>query len=985
MGERPPYNPPSMFTRTPPPARNQGDRRRGLTYVLAGIALVYLVLTALGTLWTDYLWFDSVGFASVWTRRWTTSLALGAGGVLFAGLLIWVNLYLADRLAPRFFPQDLAEEEELVARFRSWSEGRAGRIRLLGSLALALFVGLGVAGWRDDVFLYLGQQDFGLADPIFSLDVGFYVFQFPLIDIALGWLFNLLVAVMVVTALAHYLNGSIRIRRGSLPTFSSGAKMHISVLLAVLALVRAAMYRMDALALLYSGRQAESFFGPGYTDVHARLPALNLLMAIAVVAAVIFVVNVTRPGWTLALAAVAGWVVVSVAALLIYPAVIDRIQVQPQPLVRESEYIAHNIRFTRAAYGLDSVEVRDFPAARSLTAEDIEENELTIDNLRLWDTLVLPLTYQNLQEIRPYYTLEMVDTDRYMIDGEPTQTMIAVRELDEANLERTDWQNTRLIYTHGLGAVVSQANRVELPDGQPEFLLSDLPPEEDVDRLRIETPQVYFGETYQPGRPVIVKTGSAPQEVDMPVGGEGIRPYEYQGAAGVGLDSIWRRIAFAFRYRDLNLLISGQIRPESRVLVQRNVAAIVSDIAPFLQVDSDPYPVITGGRVVWVLDLYTSSGYFPYSQPITQNLRRRLPVSTDLSNGLSYLSSSVKATVDSFDGTVDFYVVDDTDPLIQAWMQTYPDLFRPGSEMPEELQQHLRFPQDMFRVQGELWRDYHVDEPSEFFTRNDSWTIPQDPATPLRGDTPGAELLIGDGIPVGGQVQHLQQMLPYYLLTRLPGDEELSYVLLQPFNPRDKPNMSSFLVAKAPLPGDPGELVDFRLPQGILVAGTGQVGERIQQNDEIAAQFTLWSQQGSQVIRGDILVVPIEDSILYVQPIYLQATDGGFPEFRRAVVVFGDRIEWAPTLDEAMAEVFDLQTPEPPPDGGDDEPPDSPLPGTVQELLEEAAARLAEADAALRAGDLGEYQRLVEEAARLIEEARAAGADPEAALGGLLP
>jgi uncharacterized protein len=638
-----------------------------------------------------------------------------------------VNLYLADRLGPRFFPPDLGEEEELVARFRNWSEGRAGRIRLLVAAVMGLFVGVGIAAWRDDVFLYLSRQEFGLADPIFSLDIGFYVFEFPLIDSALGWLFNLIAAAAVLTALAHYLNGGIRIRRGSLPTFSSGAKIHISVLLAILALVRAAMYRMDALALLYSSRQGDSFFGPGYTDVHARLPALNLLMAIAVVAAVIFLVNITRPGWILALVAVAGWVVVSVAALLIYPAVIDRLQVQPQPLERESEYIAHNIRFTRAAYGLDEVEVRDFPAARSLTGEDIEANALTIDNLRLWDTLVLPRTYQNLQEIRPYYTLEMVDTDRYMIDGEPTQAMIAVRELDEANLERTDWQNTRLIYTHGLGTVISQANRVELPDGQPEFLLSDLPPVAELERLQIDQPRVYFGETYEPGRPVIVMTGDSPQEVDMPVGGEGIQTYEYQGEAGVGLDSIWRRIAFAFRYRDLNLLISGQIRPESRVLVQRNIKAITSDLAPFLEVDSDPYPVVTDGRVVWVVDLYTSSSYFPYSQPITQVQRRRLPVSTDLNNGLNYVSSSVKATIDAYDGTVNFYVVDDSDPLIRAWQETYPELFRDGSEMPEQLQEHLRFPQDLFRVQGELWRDYHMNEPSEFFTRNDAWTIPPTP------------------------------------------------------------------------------------------------------------------------------------------------------------------------------------------------------------------------------------------------------------------
>ncbi|MFP3915210.1 MAG: UPF0182 family protein, partial [Actinomycetota bacterium] len=888
-----------MFSRTPPPARRSGERRRGLLY-LVGIGLaVYLALTALGTLWTDYLWFDSMGFPSVWTKRWSVGLGLGALGTVASFLVFWGNLYLADRFGPRFFPTDLSEEEELVARFRYWTEGRMGRLRLLAAGALGLFVGAGVSAWRDDVFLFLARQDFDLDDPVFSMEVGFFVFQFPLFDTGLRWLFNLLATAAVLSAIAHYLNGGIRIRRGSMPTFTTAAKAHVSILLALMALVRAAIYRMDSLALLYSDRQ-DQFFGPGYTDVAARLPALRLLMAIALVAAVAFVVNIWRRGWLLSLMAVAGWILVSLAALLVYPALIDRFQVQPQQLTRESPYISHNIEFTRAAYDMDDVEIRDFPAERDLQPEDIEANRLTVDNLRLWDAAVLPRTYQNLQEIRPYYGLQVVDTDRYALEGDPTQTMVAVRELDEDAVTANvgdNWQNRRLFYTHGIGAVVSQANAVE-EDGQPAFLLSDLPPRSTADSLTLDQPRVYFGETYEPGDPVYVKTGTGPQEVDMPVEGERILTNEYDGEAGVDVGSIWRRVAFAFRYRDLNLLISGQIRPDSRVLVQRNVQSIVSDLAPFLEVDSDPYPVVTEGRVVWVLDLYTSSDSFPYSKPITATDMRRLPRGADLDVGTNYLTNSVKATIDAYDGTVDFYVMDETDPVVQAWRETYPALFRDGSEMPESIQSHLRYPQDLFRVQGELYLDYHVDDPAEFFTRNDAWSIPADPASIRRGLFPGAELLIGDSQQVGGQIEHLRLILPYYLLTRLPGEERLSYLLVQPFNPRERPNMSSFLVADAPTPGDPSRLIDFRMPQGQLVGGTGQIGDRIQQNDEIAEQFTLWSQQGSQVIRGDILVVPIEESIVYVQPIYLQSEEaGGFPEFRRVVVVYGDRIEWAPSLD----------------------------------------------------------------------------------------
>ncbi|HJR92031.1 MAG TPA: UPF0182 family protein, partial [Acidimicrobiia bacterium] len=833
-----------MFSRTPPPARATGDRRRGLTYLFVGIVVVYLVLTALGTLWTDFLWFQSVGYSGVWQRRWLVGIGLAVLGIIVTFLVLWLTLVIADRLGPRYFPVDTTEEEELVVRFRHWVEGRVRLVRLLVAGGLALFIGTGLATWRDDVLLFVGRQSFDMADPIFGIDVGFYVFQFPLVASALGWLFNLIAAATVLAAVAHYLNGGIRIQRGSFPTFTRGAKMHLSILLAILALIRAGIYRMDALGLLFSDRQS-NFFGPGYTDITARLPALRLLMAIAVVAAIVFVVNIWRRGWTLVVVSVGAWVLVSAAALLVYPAIVERLQVQPQPFAREAEYIGHSIEFTRAAYGLDDVEVREFPASRSLDAADIEANRPTIDNLRLWDTSVLPRTYQNLQEIRPYYGLERVDTDRYVLGGTPTQTMIAVRELDEGNLPRSDWQNTRLAYTHGIGAVVSQANRVE-SDGQPQFLLSDLPPVSTDPALELDQFRVYFGESYEPGRPVIVRTGSGPQEVDLPVGGEGIQPNQYGGGAGVELSNLWRRIAFAFRYRDLNLLISGQIRPDSRVLVQRNIRAVVDDLAPFLEVDSDPYPVVTDGRLVWVVDLYTSSGHFPYSQPITAAARERLSVMTELRPGLNYLASSVKATVDAYDGTVDFYVVDENDPVVRAWRQVYPGLFKDGSEMPAELVDHLRYPQDMYRIQGEMYLEYHVDEPSEFFSGNDRWSIPVDPATIQRGLLLSSDLLIGDRLSPTSPTehQHLAEMLPYYLLTRLPGEEEMSYVLLQPFNPRDKPNMSSFLVADAPSTDQPGRLIDFRMPQGILVGGTGQIGDRIQQDDEIAEQFTLWSQQG---------------------------------------------------------------------------------------------------------------------------------------------
>lgn len=957
-----------MFTRVPSDYQPSA-RRRPLTIILAAAALIYLILTALGTLWTDYLWFDSIGYENIWQRKWGMSLFLGAVGIAFAFLILWLGLEVVDRLSPRWAPFDLSEEEEMMERFREWIEPRIRSVRIWLTAGLAVVLGITVAAWRDEVFLFMNGQSFGKADPIFGFDIGFYVFQLPLWEMALDWLFNLLVLSTVIIAFAHYFNGGLRLS-GRRLIATSGAKIHISVMLALIALLRAAVYRLDMFELMLSDRAAPAFFGPGFTDISARLPAFRLLILVALVGAVLFVVNIFREGWTLALVAVGSWIVVAVAAGSIYPAIIQRFQVAPDELSKETPYIEHNLEFTRAAWGFDQVEVRDFAATDDLDAAAIEANRLTVDNLRLWDTSVLPRTYQNFQELRTYYTLSVVDTDRYEdLEGMPTQVMLAVRELEELNLPRSDWQNERLFYTHGVGAVVNEANVVG-SGGQPEFLLKDVPPVASVDALELDEPRVYFGETYTPGRPVIVKTGDSPQEIDIPTGEGTTQRNEYSGSAGVDLSSIWRRIAFAFRYRDLNLLISPEIRPDSRVLVERNIRHMLENVAPFLYVDTDPYPVIADGQILWVVDLYTTTSHFPYSQPMTNQAVGRLAQSSRLRSGINYMRNSVKAVVGAHEGDVTFYLFDPTDPLATAWSEAFPGLFADASEMPSGLEGHLRYPQDLFRVQGQIYLEYHVDQPSTLFTGDDAWTLPADPSTIGRTGQPGQELLFGDRInATSGALSPRAEILPYYLLTKLPGEDELSYLLLQPFTPKDKRNMSGFLVADSS-PGRYGRLVDFRMPQGELVDGTEQAGQRIEQDAEIAQQLSLWRGRGSDVIKGDLLVVPVEDSLIYLQPIFLEEEGGSFPEFRRVAVVYGDQVEWAETLEGALALVFGASDGEG--DGGTVEPPPPTSDGdTVEELLDQAAQAFAAADAALKTGDLAEYQRQVDEANRLIEEARA--------------
>jgi len=945
-----------MFTRVP--SDYPSDRRRPWTFIIGIIVGVYLLLTAAGTLWTDFLWFESVGFRDVWLRNWGLSILLGVIGIAVSFLVIWGALKLVDRFSPRWAPFDLTEEEELVERFREWVGPRMGQFRIVVTAALSLIMGLTVATWRDDVFRFINSQNFGDTDPIFDVDVAFYVFRLPLWGTVVDWLFNLLVLTTVVVAVALYLNGAIRFT-GRRVTSTRGAKIYLSSLFAIVAIVRAVSYRLDMFELLYSNRTG-IFFGPGFTDINSRLPAIRLLLVVALIAAALFVVNIFRRGWTLAAVSVGSWLVVAIAAGVIYPAFVQRFSVLPDQLGKEREYIAHNIEATKAAWMLDDIDVRDFAAADDLTSAQVAANSTTIDNLRIWNTNVLPRTYQNFQELEPYYTLSKVDTDRYPAEGSPNQVMVAVRELDEPEVP-PDWQNQRLFYTHGYGAVVNQANVVQ-PDGQPVFLLRDVPTRASVEALELgeDGSRVYFGETYDEGRPVIVRTGSDPQEIDYPLPA-GTAFNEYEGGAGVELDNLFKRIAFAFRYRDLNLLISNQIRSDSRVLVERNILAIVEQLAPFLTPDADPYPVILDGEVLWVLDMYTTSSFYPYAQPVDIPAQNRLHVTTEVDLGTNYMRNSVKAVIDAANGDVTFYNVDSSDPIVNAWESTHPELFADAETMPEGLDDHLRYPQDLFRIQGQIYLEYHVTEEDQLFSGNDQWSFPGDPSGNPRLPE---DQLVGDIRSVDGT--QVSQILPYYLLTELPGETQLSYLLLQPFNPRARRNMVAFLVADS-TPGSYGRLIDFRMPQGELVDGAEQAGQRIEQDADIAQQLSLWRGEGSTVIKGDLLVVPIEDSVVYFQPIFLEETGGAFPEFRRVAVVYADRVEWADTLVGALELVFGA--PDDGDDGGDDGDGGDPAPvGTIDELLAEAEAAFANADAALRSGDLAGYQEWVNEAQRILDE-----------------
>ena len=933
--------------------------RRLIPFAIGGALALLLGVRGLASAWTDYLWFASVGATSVWTTVVFSQVLLGVIGFVVAAAVVWVNLVVVHRVSTGR-PLNLGPADEVIESFQEWLSTRRLWFRIGVSGLLGLMVGVGASGWWRDVLLYLNEVEFGQADPIFGRDIAFYVFQLPFYRDILSWLFQLVVITILVSTALHYFYGGIRWQPNSLPQVGAEVKSHLSVLLAALAILKAVAYRLDTYELLYSTRGA--VFGASYTDVVAHRPALTLLSAISLFAAALLLWNIRRRGWTLPAIAAGLWLVVSIVVGGIIPAAIERFQVQPDQFNRERPYIRHHIDFTLDAYGLGGgqVEIRDFAASPDLTAEDIGGNQATISNVRLWDPGVLVPAYSQLQAIRPYYQISNVDIDRYVIEGALTQVMVAARELDSDDLPAEGWVNEKLVYTHGFGEVMSRANDVNPTTGEPAFLVRDVPPKSGVPELETSQPRIYFGEAAETGSYVIV--GTKQQEVDFPSGDDdSVVRNTYAGRGGVQLSNTAIRAAMALRFGDLNTLISPEVTPDSKVLMVRNVVDRLSEVAPFLYADDDPYLALIGGRLVWIVDLYATTDRYPYSKPVIDD---RIGLRSPLPRDFNYIRNSAKGVVDAEDGTMTIYVFDNTDPLTQAYRRIFPDVFSNASEMTDELRSHIRYPEDMFRVQSDLYATYHQLDVEDFFQDEDKWDIPRDPSTSDRG------LVRGDTVDQFGQLRlDDRPSLPYYLLMKLPGEADLSYLILQSFNPASRENMTAFMVAKSG-PDEYGKIVDYRLPRGKLINGLKQISARIDQDPVISREFTLLGQQGSEIIRGNMLVVPVEESLLFIQPIYLRGEGLLLPEFKRVVVVFGEKTPpiMRATLDAALAEIFGGSAAPALPEDTPDEPEGTGLPPSddLATLVVDIDRLLDEANAALGSGDLGGYQAKVDEATRLV-------------------
>lgn len=911
--------------------------RRSLIVALSVAVVGVILLGGLATVYTDLLWFRELGFTNVFWSQIRVKALLGVVfGVTFAAVLL-INLWVVQKVTSphRLFTLEDQVLERYRATLRPYVKWGVVGIALL----FGLFAGSSVTSQWRSWLLFNNGTPFGATDPVFGKDIGFYVFRLPFHRFVFTWAFSSLLVITIVTAAAHYFMGGIRLdARGGRAT--PQVKAHLSVLAALMVLLKMWGYRLDQFGLLYSPRGRVT--GASYTDINAELPALKLLVIVALIVGVLFLVNIRVRGWTIPIAGLALLFLTSILAGGAYPAIVQRVRVTPAERTKEAPFIERNIAASREAFGIDAEHVtsKSYGGTTRLTKALLDRNQQTVENIRLWSPPVLGVAYLQLQRLRNYYEFADVDVDRYPIAGRTRQVMLSPREISQSSLQDNakSWQNTHLTYTHGYGVVASRVDQAT-GQGTPSFVVSEIPPKSVPGAPAVADPRIYYGELEE--TPYVV-VRSELEEVDFPVDDnpQGFQSNTYAGRGGIQLSSTFRRLAFAWRNRDANLLLSSSVTKDSRIMFRRSIRSRVQAVAPFLKLDHDPYIVMTKDRLVWVLDAYTTTAMYPYSERIN------LADASRLTGSANYIRNSVKATVDAIDGTVTLYVSDPEDPIIRTWRKVFPGNFRALDQMPAEVREHVRYPEDLFLTQAYAFRLYHITDPVSFYTREDFWDIPADPAPQSSGE----------------------KLEPYYMFMKLPDEKEPEYLLMLPFQPSKRKNLSAWLAARSD-PEHYGELRAYVFPKGSNAQGPEQIEAQINQDPAFSRERTLLGQAGSNLVFGNLLTIPIENALLYVQPFYLAATGTNIPEMKFVVVVHGEDVATGKTISQALAALLG-QAVAPP-----GEPP--PTQNTVADHIAEALRHYAAAQEALRRGDFATYGR--EQAAMkaaLDRAAQQSGATP---------
>ncbi len=843
-----------------------------------GIAIIFLLFfsfSAIVTFITDWWWFAEIGQTEVFIKPLITKIIIGLVTAAIAAVFFLVNFLIAIRSKTDWVA---LIPEALLGQPVSLDSRVLKKLGIIASIIFSLIIGLTITVNWQEILKFFSSTPFGELDPIFKKDIAFYLFSLPVFNIGLGILRLLIVISLISSGIIYILKGSLNIAgflgKFELPGLKLSpkgktepkAQLHLGILL-FLFLITAAFSTYLSLFKLLS-TQSGPVFGAAYTDVAIMIPILKISIGLTVLIAILTLFWGISGKLAPLITAISLYVFIGIVSAIV-PFVFQKLIVAPNELVKETPFIKHNIAATRQAYGLDRIEERDISADKPLTSSDITSNNLTIKNVRLWDREQLLSTFSQIQEIRTYYEFVSVDNDRYLINDEIRQIMLSPRELASESLPNRSWINEKLTFTHGYGIAGGPVNQVTV-EGLPVLFVKDLPPKSEFKQLTVNRPEIYYGELTNDY--VIVKTKS--KEFDYPKGEENVYT-TYQGKGGIEINSLFKRLFFAIKFNSLKLFFSNDVTSESRILYYRNIKERVEKIVPFLTLDRDPYAVVADNKIYWIYDAYTKTNSYPYSQPLSLN-----------GGSVNYIRNSVKIVIDAYDGSISFYQVDIDDPIIRTYAKIFPNLFQPMNKMPKSLLAHLRYPEDIFSLQTAVYTTYHMDNPQIFYNKEDQWEVPT----------------ISEG-QEQGTTDAVQQMGPRHMIMKLPGEKKEEYILMLPFTPRGKDNLSAWMVARND--GDSyGKLIVYRFPKQKLIFGPKQVIGRINQDAEVSRQISLWDQRGSQVIQGPLLVIPIEESLIYVRPLYLKAETGKIPELKRVIVAYENKIAMEENLETALSRIF---------------------------------------------------------------------------------
>ena len=848
------------------------QRRLPLKLIIATVVVLVAFVTVIPGWIQKWLWMGQLGYTGVFWTLLSVRWELFGVAFVVALLYLWINLRVAAKNGATFRAGNLTSESTLAAKLGIEISPTVLKLAMAAiSAAAALsFAAIFYTQW-DTYLRFRYGGSFGLSDPLFGVGVEFYVFRLPFYELLQSSLTALaLIALLAVSACYAYF-GLMKFRgSGHMKDRSAKAVPHLSILSFVLVASWAWGFCLDHYELLYSTQGV--VYGAGYTADHVTRIAFWIMAGAAAALCALLVLNIFRPRFRAVLIGSGIYVALYFIAVLMLPGLFQRFAVQPNELALETPYLKNNIEFTRKAYTLDAIQETSYPALADLTSEVIARNQDTIQNIRLWDWRPLLQMYQQAQEIRLYYQFYQADVDRYHLPDGYHQVMLSARELSaELPAEAQTWVNQKLQFTHGYGLAMSFVSKT-IGGGFPQYVVENIPPESTYG-LTVTQPSIYYGES-MPGYRIVATNA---KEFDYPKGNQNVYT-SYDGTGGIPLDSLWKRLLFAWTQTDVNILFTSYLKPESRIQIWRNVQERVQNVAPFLRLDKDPYAVVSAGKLYWIQDAYTVSDHFPYSSPH----------SADFQQGLNYIRNSVKAVVDMYNGTVRFYVMDPNDPVLAVYRRAFPGVFLDLNQLSPDLKAHLRYPEDLFSIQADQYTTFHMTVPQVYYNREDLWVLPN-------------ETYAGKVAP----------MKPYYILMKLPGSDQLEYLLMTPFTPQKRNNMISWLAARCDFP-EYGKMLFYELPKEKLIYGPMQIEAMIDQNTTIAQQLTLWDQKGSRVIRGNLIAVPIENSFMYVVPLYLTAQGTDFPQLKRVIVISGDKVAMEPTLDEAIQSVFGSQQPQAP-------------------------------------------------------------------------